>query len=82
MLHVDVFIPAVSHNYEFSLNEHAKVAVLIEEIASVIRQKENRQWEGKRSDLLLCNASNGHTLPYEKTLYQCKVQPGSRLILL
>lgn len=82
MLHVDVYIPAVTRNYEFSLNEHAKIKALTEEIASVIRQKENRQWEGDMSRLLLCNASNGHTLPPEKTLYQCRVRPGSRLILL
>lgn len=82
MLHVDVYIPAVLHNYEFSLNEHAKIGVLIEEMASIIKQKENRQWDGDMKDLLLCNESNGHTLPAEKTLYQCKVKPGSRLILL
>lgn len=82
MLHVDVYIPAAMHNYEFSLNEHAKVEALIEEMAAIIRQKENRQWEGEMSGLLLCNESTGHILPSSKTLYQCKVKPGSRLILL
>lgn len=82
MLHVDVYIPAAMNSYEFSLNEHAKVGALIEEMAAIIKQKENRQWEGGISGLLLCNESTGHILPSSKTLYQCKVKPGSRLILL
>lgn len=82
MLHVDVYIPAIMRSYEFSLNEHAKIGALIEEIAAIVRQKENRQWEGEMSGLLLCNESTGHILPTSKTLYQCKVKPGSRLILL
>ena len=40
MLHVEVYIPAVMKNYEFSLNEHVKTAVLIEEMAHMISQKE------------------------------------------
>lgn len=47
MLHVDVSVPAISKNYEFSLNEHTKISMLIEEIASVIKQKEQRQWQGR-----------------------------------
>ena len=82
MLHVDVSVPAISKSYEFSLSEHAKISMLIEEIASVIQQKEQRQWQRKIDNLILCNQSNGHTLPMEKTLYECKVSPGSRLLLL
>lgn len=82
MLHVDVYVPAISKNYEFSLNEHAKISMLIEEIAAVIRQKENRRWSQNGSQLMLCNQSGGYTLPMEKTLYQCRVRQGSRLILL
>ena len=33
MLHVDIYVPALENNYEFSLNEHAKTGVVIEEIA-------------------------------------------------
>lgn len=81
MLHVEVYIPAVMKNYEFSLNEHVKTAVLIEEMAHMISQKEQKPWK-KDGRLLLCNASRQCLLPGEKTLYQCRVQPGSRLMLL
>lgn len=82
MLHVDVYIPAISQNYEFSLNEHSRVEVLIDEMAAIISQKEQKQWTGEISSLILCNRSNQHMLPMAKTLYQCKVRPGSQLILL
>lgn len=82
MLHVDVYIPAISQNYEFSLNEHSRVEVLIDEMAAIISQKEQKQWMGETSSLILCNRSNQHMLPMAKTLYQCKVRPGSQLILL
>ena len=47
MLHVDIYVPALENNYEFSLNEHAKTGVVIEEIAYVIGQKEQKSWNGK-----------------------------------
>ena len=82
MLHVYIYVPALENNYEFSLNEHAKTGVVIEEIAYVIGQKEQKSWNGKIENLILCNAENDCILPKEKSLYQCKVLPGSRLILL
>ena len=45
MLHVEVYIPAVMKNYEFRLNEHVKTAVLIEEMAHMISQKEQKPWK-------------------------------------
>lgn len=82
MLHVEVHIPGISKSYEFSVNEHVRISLLIQEMMHIISQKEQRQWEQNGSQALLCNCSRGYILPEEKTLYQCKVQPGSRLMLL
>ncbi len=82
MLHVDVNIPVISKSYEFSLNEHTTISTLIEEIANVISQKEQREWTRGEEKLILCNLSDGHMLPEGKTLHQCQVLPGSRLMLL
>lgn len=82
MLHVDVYIPAVSRNYEFSLNEHVRVELLIDEMAAIISQKEQKRWKRDVKQLILCSRSNRHMLPMGKTMYQCKVRPGSQLILL
>lgn len=82
MLHVDVNVPAVNKNYEFSLNENIKIKSVIEEIAFVISQHEGRSWAEDTDRLELCNISNGHLLPKGKTLYDCKVQAGNKLMLL
>ena len=82
MLHVEVFVPVLLSSYEFSINEHAKVTALIDEIVSVISIKEHREWEAKPEEMILANQDNSSILPSGKSLYQCKVKPGSRLILL
>lgn len=82
MLHVDVYVPALDVSYEFSLNEHAKVSMLIDEMTHIISQKEQKVWEGNVEELLLCSLSSARPLPMEQSLYQCKVCPGSRLLLL
>lgn len=82
MLHVDIYIPAIAKSFEFSLDEHTRISMLIEEIAYIVSQKEQKKWEGSIRDLILCNLSKQCILPLERTLYQCKVRPGSQLVLL
>ena len=82
MLHVEVFIPTLQKEYEFSLNEHIRIAGLIDEIVSVISLKEQKKWENEGQNMILCDASHGSVLPREKTLHQLRIRSGSRLILL
>ena len=56
MLHVEVYIPAVMKNYEFSLNEHVKTAVLIEEMAHMISQSSPLQIATTAAIALLLSA--------------------------
>ena len=82
MIHVDVRIPALDETLEFSLNETIKIALIIEEIAFVIEQNKQRRWNDSIDNLLLCNCSNQVILPREKSLYECNVTNGSKLLLL
>lgn len=82
ILHVEVYIPDLMKSYEFSLNEHVKISAVIDEIAHVISQKEQKPWEKSKDILILCNCINGTILPMEKSLYQCHVGTGSKLILV
>lgn len=82
MLRVEVCVPAINRTYEFVLNDRMPLPVVIEECAEVIASREHRMWAGSTDDLVLCDASSGVTLPREKTLHQCKVSPGSRLLLV
>jgi hypothetical protein len=82
MLHVDIYLPTLEKDYEFNVNEHVRIRVLIDEIASILSTKEQLAFCPDTSGLNLCDATGGVFLPDEKTLYQCRVRPGSRLILL
>lgn len=82
MLRVEVSVPATGQTYEFAINEHAKVPEVIDEIASVVSVREQRPWKGRGEGLILCDASEGMVLPMERTLHQCKVSPGSKLVLV
>lgn len=82
LLHVEIEVPTLRKEYEFSLNEHVPISAVIDEVASIIGTKEKKPWQGNVEELLLCSATGGHMLPRKMTLYQCKVKQGSRLILV
>ena len=82
MLHAEVFVPTLQKEYEFSLNEHIRVSALIDEITSVISMKEQKKWENGGQNMILCDTIRAGILPADKTLHQCGVRSGSRLVLL
>lgn len=82
MLHIEVSVPALGKSYEFQVNEQVKIAALADEISAVIATKEQMKWKDGTSGLVLCNTANGNVLPNEKTLRECAVGNGSRLILV
>lgn len=82
MLYVEVYVPALEKEYEFSLNEHARIGAVIDEISSVVSVQEQKKWQPDTEERILCNATGMCLLPADHTLYECRVHPGSRLILL
>lgn len=82
MLRVEVYVPSIGKNYEFSVHEHVSIAIVAREIVSMISIQEQKQWMGEEEDLYLCNASDGTLLPKGKTLHQCNVRTGNQLILV
>ena len=75
MIIVEVFVPAIDNIYEFRLNEDVAVNVVIEEIISVICQKE-------RADFLRVLSGKQQVLSSNLSLYENGVQSGDRLIML
>ena len=75
MILVEVFVPSLDRTYEFKLNEDVAVSVVIEEISSVICQKEQCDVEGNRCGKQQILSSN-------LSLYENGVQSGDRLYLL
>ena len=82
MLRCEISVPALTKSYEFSVNEHVKVPALIEELMFVIGAREGCRWADVANGAVLCDIEGGHVLPRERTLYECMVTPGSKLMLI
>lgn len=82
MILVDVYIPSVDQTYDFNIDENVTVASVIEEIASMVSQKEQCILRGDPVSLVLCSPALLTLLPPEKTLKQCGIDTGHPLILV
>ncbi len=82
MILVDIFVPSVDKEYDFQLSESAEISMVIEEISEMIGQKERTEIVGDVSKLQLCDKEHQCILDRNRTLAQCGVVTGSRLILI
>lgn len=82
MILVDITVPSVEHTYDFSLDENAPIALVMEEIVEMISQKEHCTIIGNREELLLCRYEGEIVLDRQSTLRECGVATGSRLLLI
>ncbi len=82
MIVVDVAVPGVEQVYDFALDENAEIALVIEEIAEMISQKEHCGLCGSRDELLLCAYGGKAVLDRHATLKECGVVTGSRLLIV
>ncbi|MBQ9438651.1 MAG: glutamyl-tRNA amidotransferase [Lachnospiraceae bacterium] len=82
MILVDIYVPAVDQNYNFSLNEDVPVRLIIDEITEMIAQKEQTHLSGERTRLNLFYKKNAKALPKENTLTDCGIATGASLMLV
>ena len=82
MILVDIYVPSVDKEYDFSLNETVTVQTIIEEITEMIGRKEQTFLVGDIRDVNLCDKKNGTILPLENTLSDCGVRTGASLMLI
>lgn len=82
MIMVDVYVPALDKEYDFCLNPDVKIGTVIEEISEMIARKEHSQIVGNTGELILCDREEGRILDGTKTLGICRIQTGSRLMLV
>lgn len=82
MILVDVYVPSVDKEYDFSLNETVTVQTIIEEIAEMIGQKEQTFLVGDIREMNLCDKRSKAILPFENTLADCGIRTGASLILI
>lgn len=82
MIIVEVLAISLGRTYEFKLNEDIATNVIVEEISSVICQKEQCAVKGERSDLLMALCDKNQILSPNLSLYENGVQSGDRLMLV
>ncbi|MDO4513556.1 MAG: EsaB/YukD family protein [Lachnospiraceae bacterium] len=82
MILVDITVPALDNTYDFRLDEDATVAEIMDEVVSMICQKEMSHLEGDEKDLLLCSQSGQVILDRAWTLRESGVRSGERLLLV
>ncbi|BCN29969.1 EsaB/YukD family protein [Anaeromicropila herbilytica] len=82
MILVDIYVPSFDKEYDFHLDEKTPISILLEEITEMISQKEQCDMKGNLSELMLCSYESREILTNTKTLKECNVITGSRLLLL
>lgn len=82
MILVEVYVPSFHKEYDFELDENAKVGILIEEIAEMISQKEQCEISGDMEELMLCIPEKQSILSKNVSLQESGVHTGSRIMLV
>ena len=79
---VDIYVPSVDQEFDFGLDENVKISGIIEEVASLVSQKEQCELRGNPEEFLLCSLRDNAILPRNRTLKECDITNGCRLILV
>lgn len=82
MIIAEVFVPSLDKSYEFKLNEDVAVWTVIDEISSVICQKEQCNISGDKDKLMLFKTDTAQVLSMNLSLYENGIKSGDRLMLI
>lgn len=82
MILVDVYLPSLDREYNFSLNENVSISTLKEEIVEMIGQKEQTGLVGNISGMNVFSREKAALLPENNTLAGCGIRTGAMLYLI
>lgn len=82
MVLLDIFVPALDRRYDMSVDETAKVSMIIEEMANVICQKEQCTLEGPLEEMCLADCDKRIFFMPDRCLDVYGVKNGDKLILV
>lgn len=82
MILVDVYVPSVNQTYDFRIDEYSKIGTVIEELSTMVCQKEQCEIRGNQEELMLCTMDKQQMIPRDLTLWATGILTGSRLILV
>lgn len=82
MILVDMYVPSLGRDYNFSLDEKAVISNLLEEISEMIVQKEKCESVSEEKRFMLCSLEREEILKTDQTLEAYGIENGSRLLLI
>ena len=82
MVMVEVEVPGLRKTYDFRLNDEAKIDDVIEEICTIICQKEKGDVLLRTRDMILSVVSNGIIMNNMYKLSEYNVLDGMKLMLV
>lgn len=82
MIIVDLYVPAINQTFDFQMDENVTVRQLTDEIVEMLQRKiTGRIYEPDRS-FSLCSYELKGVLPADKTLHECGITNGSKLLIV
>ena len=82
MIIVDVYVPVYEKTYDMEIDEGLGIAMVIEEMATIICQKESSKMGGNVSELCLCDVRSKQILSPERCLRDYGITNGGQLLLV
>lgn len=80
-LFLEISAPANGKSYEFSLDNSILVSDLVAKLTADIAEFENGSISFQSGGTMLFSTEHQYCLPTEKTLSECGIKSGSRLII-
>lgn len=82
MILVDIYIPSLDETFDFRLNETSTVEQIIKEIKEILTKRIKESNNDNQKDFILCSIEQEEQLSNDKTLSECRIKNGSRLIFV
>lgn len=80
MIIVDIVVPIIDVTYDFSIDENTAIGTIVEDIVDLVMQKEGVDMDGA-PEMQLFSFSQRRALDSSKTLEECGIDTGDRLVL-
>lgn len=82
MILVEIYVISINEYCDFLLNEKITVEQAIEEICKILEKKYKNSMKGMEQAFSLCSMDYKEILPRKRTLFDCKIKNGSRLLFV
>ena len=82
MILVDIYIPSLDKNYDFQVDENVSINSLILEITEMIENETKSEKNREPEKFMLCSMDQKKILEKYRTLKECDIRNGSKLLLV